>query len=133
MNTKKYFCEGWKLSGIQTSDAKYRVRGFIEMFRKFEDLLSTLDLPVSDIDLISHCDGVDVLIEFECKNWGAFKVDLEVINSYLKAHLPMKSYDEVITEYSKESKTHYLEYELDLGSFQFEYPSHDYFHLSLWG
>jgi hypothetical protein len=131
MSTKKYFCDGWGLSSIKTSETEYRVKHFIQEFKKFEDLLVILDLPINEIYLFSCDYGVHVQIEFHRDNYGSVRHERDVINSYLKAHLPMKNYDDVLMEYSKEITNHHFEYELDLGGYEFEYPSHDYFHLSL--
>lgn len=133
MNTKNYFCDTWALSSIKTTETEYKVREFVNQFKKFENLLQALELPVLDIYLFSGDYGVSIDIEFNRDDWGMFRMNLEVINAYLKTYLPMNSYEDVISDISDEIKTYHLQYDLDLGGYQFEYPSHDYFHMSLCG
>jgi hypothetical protein len=131
MNTKKYFCEEWELSSVSTTETKRRVKELVERFKKFENLLSCLDLKVTGIELYAGDYGVHVHIDFKKECYPYFLREVEVISAYLKAHLPMRRYDNVmVPKYSKNIQNYHLEYELDIGGYEFEYPSQDYFYTS---
>ena len=132
MSTKKYFCEEWELSSTSTPETNGRVNYFIDKFKKFEDVLDVLELPVTEILLFPGDYGVFINIGFKKDDYVLFRSDIEVISAYLKAHLPMRNYDDVLhPKYSSQIEKYYLEYELDLGGYEFSYPSHDYFYMSM--
>ncbi len=134
MSTKKYFCEEWELSSVCTTETQRRVNEFIKEFRKFEDFLDFLALDVREIDLFAGDYGVHIQINFQGKSASYFFRELEVIASYLRVHLPMKSYNDVMKPWhSEDVENYYLEYELDVGGYEFDYPSHDYLYTSLNG
>lgn len=127
METKKYFCDEWELSSIRREETTSRVNALMERFRKFEDVLEALELPITDAHLFAGEYGVFVNIVFEEDEKWRFVTNFEVISAYLKAHLPMRNCDDL-----EILKSDYcLEYELDLNNYDFEYPSHDYFYMSL--
>lgn len=133
MNTKKYFCDEWELSSIQSSETTLRVRSFIEEVKKFEDVLEVLELPIKDIELIVNDDGVCIHIACNSRDYGLFVREVEVISAYLKAHLPIKNYEDLVRRgFSEETDVSCLKYELDLDSYEFGYPTHDYFYMSFY-
>jgi hypothetical protein len=131
MNTKKYFCDEWELSSIRTAETDDKVTYFIDKFKKFEDFLQVLNLPITEIQLIPSDYGVYIHIGFVKDDYVSFRNEVSVVSAYLKAHLPMRNYDEVIQpKYSDQIKSYYLDYELDLNDWESSYPSHDYFYMS---
>jgi hypothetical protein len=132
MNTKKYFCDEWELSSVRTPETDDRVNYFIGKFKKFEDFLGVLGLPITEINLIPSDYGVYIHIEFKKDDYVNFRDEVGVISAYLKAHLPMRNYEDVIhPKYSDQVKSYHLDYELDLNDFESSYPSHDYFYMGV--
>lgn len=135
MSTKKYYCEQWKLSPLQSPETQYKVRSLIESTKKFEDILDALELPVTDINLSASDDGVYLTIVCDANDYRLYVSEAEVISAYLKKHLPMKKYHEIDhRNFSPTREQSYvdMEYQLDLYTYEFPYPSHDYFYLSLY-
>lgn len=133
MNTKKYFCDEWEFSSTMSSGTTLRVNSFVKEVKKFENILEVLELPIKDIELIVNDDGVCIHIRCNSSDYGLFVREVEVITAYLKAHLPIKNYEDVVRRgFSEEFDVSCLMYELDLDSYEFEYPTHDYFYMSLY-
>ena len=133
MSMKNYFCEGWELSTVSTTDTKQRANEFIERFKKFEDFLDFLDLNITEIRITPTDYELYIHIDFEKEDRWLFSKELELINAYLEARLPMKSYKNVLKpELPNENGSCCLEYKVDTGSYKFPYPSLDYFYMSLY-
>jgi len=131
ITTRNYFCDQWELSQTRSPETKVKVSKLIKRFKKFEDFLFFLELPVHDLIWFASDDGVFIHIEFANKNYPYFRDQKELISAYLKSYIPMKNYDDVLSDYSEKLINLHLEYEFDLDDYEFEYPSHDYFYMSL--
>jgi len=132
METKKYQCTEWELSPVQTSLTKDKVDFFIQRSKAFEDFLDGLKLSYSEFELITHEYGVFIHVGFGIDDYSKYRTNLEVVTAYLKKHLPMRSYENVLEPRYSDSTEHYrLAFELDLDDFDGSYPSHDYFYMGV--
>ena len=132
MSNTQYFCNDWELSKAIIPETSYRVESFIEKFKKFEDFLKCLELSTEEILFYPSDEGVHFHIKFSKKHYVFFKNNIDLISLYLKIHLPIKnSGKSVLPEYANEIENYYLVFEFDLNDYEANYPSHDFFYMSV--